>query len=272
MKSNGYINIDETSLYYETHASGDPIVLLHGLSLNCRMWDPQIEFLSKYFQVITYDMRGYGKSSKYKHENYSSSRDLKQIFAHLGIKKAHLVGLSKGGGIGLNFAVRFPNYVKSLTLADSILGGFAWSREYSDLQNSVRSAAKIGGIEAARRAWMDLPLFQHARKVPGLDDRIRAMVSLYDGWHWRGLDNDDDYNMVPSALDKLPEFGFPVCIIIGQQDITYFHDIANILLDRIPKAIKYAIPEAGHIVNMEKVDDFNRCLCDFIMTIQDEPI
>ena len=90
------------------------------------MWQPQVEFFAREFRTISYDVRGFGKSSlptkAYRHED-----DLCALLDHLAVDRAHVVGLSMGGQIAVNFALKYPDKVATLTLLDSALDGYASS-------------------------------------------------------------------------------------------------------------------------------------------------
>ena len=98
-----FVAANGTRLYYEAAGAGHPVVLLHGFTFDTTMWDDQFLPLAQHFRVIRYDMRGFGRSDLPGAESYSHVDDLKALLDHLGISQAHLVGLSKGGAIALDF-------------------------------------------------------------------------------------------------------------------------------------------------------------------------
>ena len=142
----GFIEVNGTRLYYEMAGAGDAVVFLHGFTLDTRMWDDQFERFAEQYHVIRYDLRGFGQSAVPTDAPYAHFDDLKALLDALGIEQAHLVGLSKGGGVALDFALAFPTYVRGLVLIDSILGGFSWSAEGSARDALVWQRAGEGGI------------------------------------------------------------------------------------------------------------------------------
>lgn len=86
-----------TRLFCEVAGMGQAVVLLHGFTLDLRMWDDQFLPLAQQFRVVRYDLRGFGRSALPTNAPYSHFEDLKALLDHLGIIQAHLVGLSKGG-------------------------------------------------------------------------------------------------------------------------------------------------------------------------------
>ena len=120
LKHQDFATINGTRLYFEIAGSGQPLVLIHGFTLDLRMWDDQFERLTREFQVIRYDMRGFGQSAPPTGERYAHADDLRDLLDHLRVDKAHLVGLSKGGAIALDFTLAYPRRVNKLVLIDTV--------------------------------------------------------------------------------------------------------------------------------------------------------
>ncbi len=103
----GFAPVYGTRLFYEVRGTGSPVVLIHGGQLDCRMWDDQLTALAQHFRVIRYDVRGYGGSVQ-PDMLYSDADDLAGLLDYLKVNKAHIVGLSLGGRIAIDFAVAHP--------------------------------------------------------------------------------------------------------------------------------------------------------------------
>ena len=242
-------------IYYETIGSGEPIVFVHGFTLDHAMWQPQAEFFSKNYQVITYDARGFGKSSL-PEGPYDHAADLSALLKHLGVGHVHLVGLSMGGRIAINFALNYPEKVKTLTLMDSALDGYKSEVDW-------RVYAKEQGLEKAKENWLNHELFTVTKKRPEVVSALRAIIASYSGWHW--LHHDPQIVASTHARDHLHEIIKPTLIVVGEGDLSYFHNIANVLATGIPNSQKVIVPNAGHMVNMEAPDGVNELLVDFIV-------
>lgn len=240
-------------LYYEVTGSGEPIIFIHGFTLDHTMWQPQVEFFSQNYKVVTYDVRGFGRSTLPK-GSYDHAADLRALLEHLGIEQAHLVGLSMGGRIATNFTLAYPDAVLSLTLMDSALDGYK-----SEVDWEVY--AKEQGVKRAKQNWLAHEVFSVTQKQPEVVAALRVIVDGYSGWHWLNHDWQDPADT--RARDHLQEIIQPTLVIVGQDDLPYFHNIANVLAARIPKAQKEIIPNAGHMVNMEAPDIVNGLLARF---------
>jgi len=112
--SSGFAEVNGTRLYYEVMGFGQPLILIHGYTLDTRMWDDQIAAFAQNYQVIRYLLRGFGKSGLPTGESYAHLQDLKALLEHLGIDQAHILGLSLGGAIAIDFAI---TYAADLTVA-----------------------------------------------------------------------------------------------------------------------------------------------------------
>jgi pimeloyl-ACP methyl ester carboxylesterase len=260
----GYAPVSGASLYYEVAGVGEPIVLVHGFSLDARMWDGQVDPLSQAHQVIRCDLRGFGRSSPGS-EPYTNAEDLMGLLRHLDLSRATLIGLSMGGGTAINFALTFPNAVRALVLVDSSLGGFSFSPAFNEAQAAVRTTAKEHGVDVARALWLTSPLFASAMTAPTVSGALRVMVDAYSGWHW--LNPDLGRTMSPPAISRLDEIRVPTLIIVGGLDAPDFQSIAAILRGGIADARSVVVPGAGHLPNMEVPELFNAAVLQFLQDI-----
>lgn len=242
------------NLSYEVHGSGETIVFIHGFSLDSRMWLPQIQYFSKKYHCVAFDMRGYGKSSLPNNE-YSYQDDIKALMDHLDIDKAHIVGLSLGGEEALNFALDNPNRIKTLTLVSSSLGGYS-----STVNWDVR--AKEDGLEIAKKNWLNHPVFASSKMYPEALKQMKTMIADYSGWHW--LNSGYRSRPVLPAVSRLKEISHPVLIVTGELDLKYYHDIAKILQTNIRDNVCVSIDESGHMLTLEQPERFNSILENFI--------
>ncbi len=114
-QESGILQLKDGAIYYETMGDGVPVVFLHGGFGDRRMWNDQFAEFAKYYSVVRYDQRGFGKSQK-PTAAYSPVSDLEMLLDHLKIDKAHLVGNSMGGYLAIDFAIQKPSRVRSITV------------------------------------------------------------------------------------------------------------------------------------------------------------
>jgi len=117
----GFADVNGTRLYYEMAGSGPALVLIHGHTLDTRMWDDQFEPFARDYRVIRYDQRGYGKSAPPTAESYSPADDLMALLRYLGLSSAHILGQSRGGAGAIDFALTYPEATTTLIAVDAVL-------------------------------------------------------------------------------------------------------------------------------------------------------
>lgn len=255
----GFVNIRDGKLFYEKKGTGPPIVFIHGVCIDHRMWQEQVEFFSGSFTCITLDLRGFGKSSLPSNP-YSFHEDLNTFLDNLNIKEpVILVAFSMGGKAAINFSLTYPQRVKSLVLADVAVDGYIF-REFK--LDSISGLAKLKGIDSANQLFLDNKLFASTRNKPRVYSQLKEMVLSYSGWQW--THKNPIQGLIPPAIQRLDEIEVPVLIITGENDIDDFQEIAVILHRSIKSSVKERIPNAGHMCNMENPTFFNKLVSDFL--------
>lgn len=259
---NGFIPLDDVAIHFAAGGAGEPLILLHGLGLNLHLWDDQFAAFAERFRVIRYDLRGFGRSLPTTATPFSHAEDLKHLLDHLRIDRAHLLGLSLGGRIATDFALRYPQRVARLVLADAALGGYRFSEDWYARLNAVLQCGKAGDVAAAKALWLAHPLFDTVKARPATGARFSAIANSDAGWHW--LHQGLEQGLSPAAAKRLGEIAARTLVIVGEHDLADFHAIASLLESGIPHAEKRVIRDAGHIVNMEAPDSFNATVLDFL--------
>jgi 3-oxoadipate enol-lactonase len=258
----GFAQVNGTRLYYEIAGSGPPLVLIHGFTLDTRMWEDQFSIFADRYQVLRYDVRGFGKSAVPTTESYSAAADLKALLTYLHIEQAHILGLSMGGGHATRFALAYPESTKTLISVDAVLGGYQWGAAFASDLHAVVRLARTGSIQAAREHWLGLDLFAPARGHLHVNRRLEQMINDYSGWHW--LHDDPGQELDPSPAQQLDRIGVPTLVIVGEQDLPDFRQIADLLESYVPDARKVIIKGAGHMANMEEPSEFNDIVLRFL--------
>jgi pimeloyl-ACP methyl ester carboxylesterase len=259
----GFAPVNGTRLFYEIRGAGPAVVLIHGGQLDCRMWDDQLDAFSRRYRVIRYDVRGYGGSPR-PAVSYSDAEDLAALLDYLEIDKAHLVGLSLGGRIAVDFALGHPKRVGSLTLAGPGLSGYEPpGGAESDLRMwEIIKAARDEGPDRATALWLEDPFMAPAmgqvRLVPVLRKIARENAHCW-------LENPVlQRPPKPAAAARLGEIKVPTLLVIGDRDLVQIKATVETLERGIHGAAKVSVPGAGHMVNMESPDVFNQAVLGFL--------
>lgn len=261
-KQNGFAEVNGTKLYYEVSGVGPPLVLVHGFSLDCRMWEPQVAPLGRRHRLIRYDARGFGRSGL-PSGPYTHADDLKALLGHLNIPVAAVCGLSKGGAIAAEFAIAYPDMVKALVLVDAIIWGIDAPPGSPPMDLApIARAARAQGVDAARSLWLRHPLFAPAMERPEAARALSAIVAGYSGWHW--LNRDTDLPFEPPAGKRLASIKAPTLALVGDRDLPLFLHVADTVAKEVPGARKIVIPGAGHTANMEAPEVVNPLVLEFL--------
>ncbi|MCX7783915.1 MAG: alpha/beta hydrolase, partial [Meiothermus sp.] len=260
-----FARVNGTRLRFELRGQGAPLVLVHGFTLSFEMWEPQIEAMSAQFQVLRYDLRGFGKSDPPDGTPYRHAEDLAALLDHLELASAHILGCSMGGGIAVDFALTFPERVRSLVLFDSALGGFSYSHQFMAATTALYARGKADGVEAARQLWLEHPMFTPVM-ASAAADRFHAIVGAYSGWHWVNTDCTRRYET--PAAHRLGEIRAPTLVLVGELDVSDMRAIANTLEQNIAGARKVVLERVGHMANLENPALFNQTVLEFLTDIE----
>jgi pimeloyl-ACP methyl ester carboxylesterase len=261
-------------LYYEVGGEGEPVVLIHGLSFDLSMWDAQMDALTEHYQVIRYDAVGHGQSSGLEGAVPDGSIRqwdyLRDVLDALDIDKAHVVGLSMGGSVAMDFAIVHPDRVATMTSMGGVLEGYQWDPtpgESFDRFNSYYEVSRTQGVAAAMPLWLADPQYAVSMANPQVRAQLEAMVIEGHGglgqsamFQWPNIQKLQGLN----AISRLREIEAPSLVMIGELETPDLHMMADILDRDIPDSTKIEVPAADHMSNMVEPDFVNSALVDFL--------
>ncbi len=270
----GFADVNGTRLYYEVAGKGHPFTLVHGGLVDRRMWDEQFEEFARHFQVIRYDMRGFGDSALVKTSDmpYLAEKDLHDLLQFLGIEKTYIMGLSLGGTLATDFTLAYPEMVDALITIGAGLGGFEHNQADDELKKqfaAMDEAFKNHDIPRAvgisLRVWTDGPYRTPEQVDPAVRERVHAMTTR----NWERPDDEDaqPQSIDPPALGRLSEIHVPTLVIVGDQDNAEIVAIADTLAKGIAGAKRASITGAAHHPNMERPQQFNQIVIDFLQAL-----
>jgi pimeloyl-ACP methyl ester carboxylesterase len=260
----GIAEVNGTRLYYEVAGDGFPLVLISGGGLlDCRAWDDQFEIFAKSFQVIRYDIRGIGKSAR-PLSPFSHSHDLYMLLRFLQVRRAHIVGLSFGGGIAVDFALEHPEMVDHLVLAATGTSSDAKGKTNLDGLAALAAMVKKDGLARVVDVVLSTPSFI-ARGNATAQDKIRQIY----------FDNRDVFESAfplvrfwnptaPQVSKRLPEIRAASLILIAANDSPDDRAITEKLAAGISRSKKVIIPGASHVINLDKPKEFNQAVLKFL--------
>lgn len=264
--TSGFVIVGDDRVYVESAGEGPAIVFLHDGLLHSGGWEAVFHALARRHRVIRFDRRGYGRSDT-PSKPYSPVDDLAAVLDHVDVSRATLVGASSGGGQALEFALRYPDRVSRLVLVGAVIPGQAFSAQFLERGRRNLAPRRDGDYRGAMENWISDPYLI----APG-NDRARArMRALLDGYEEKHLTNPQDLivALVPPVADQLGNVATPTLVVVGEHDIPDVHAHARIIEATVADARRVIVPAAGHLVFLERPDEFGRLLAEFIGSTAD---
>jgi pimeloyl-ACP methyl ester carboxylesterase len=261
----GFAEVDGTRLYYEVAGKGQPLVLVHAGIADLRMWDNQFNVLAQHFRVVRYDMRGFGQSEPVE-GTFSHHQNLFDLLQFLSIERAFLIGCSMGGGVCIDFTLEHPQHAAALILVCSAPNGMPYEGEPPPIWEELVAAHKAGDLDRVNelevRIWVD-GLYRTPQQVePTVRERVRAMNSIVLRNEQVGKGREQP--LAPPAIDRMDEIGVPTLAVVGDLDVPPTHQAATLMVQRIAGARQAVIAGTAHLPNMERPDEFNRIVLEFL--------
>jgi pimeloyl-ACP methyl ester carboxylesterase len=247
-----FLTIGQSRLYYEDTGEGPAIVLAHGVGGNHAAWYQQTRVLAQTYRVITFDHRGFGRSTDVEGLGRSAFvSDLEALLDHCAIDQAVLVGQSMGGGTCVAFASAHPERVRALVLASSLHA----IAEPDDVAAIMRVAHEAtGGLSQLDRVLC--PDFQ--RDHPDRAALYSALAS-FNAVDRHTLTGEWPSLTAPEAVGA----GRPVLMLAGVKDPLFPIDAVRRVQARIPGAFLVEV-DAGHSVFFERPTEFNDSVLSFL--------
>ena len=233
--------------------NGELVLFLHGIRGNRRNWAGQVEFFSQRFKAAAWDARGYGDSDDYdgplQFEYFTG--DVMRVAEHFKAAKLHLIGLSMGGRIARNVALRAPERVQSLVLISTNPGFDAMSPE------SVKRF-----ITERRNATP-----QTLRRLLGSKPNHAAYQELLDSVsriHEVSYQKTLEASVAQDRAAPIEQIRVPTLVVAGEEDTVYPPELAREMAKRIPGAELLMFERTGHLANLEQPERFNKAVLDFL--------
>ena len=271
---------DNVKLFYESTGKGEPIIFVHEFAGDYRSWDPQINYLSRYYQCISFCARGYPPSEVPENESsYSQERawrDILNVMDNLKIEKAHIVGLSMGGFATLHLGINAQDRVLSLVIAGCGYGAIpvdktSFNKE-ADFSNISLDSAKIILNEGMDKFGSEYALgpsrVQFQNKDPKgwqlFNDQLAKHDPVGSANTLLGVQNKRP-NLY-TLEEEIRGITCPTLIINGDEDDMCL-EVGLYLKRTIKTAGLLIVPKTGHTINLEEPDLFNNHLFKFFTAV-----
>ncbi|HEX5031855.1 MAG TPA: alpha/beta fold hydrolase [Candidatus Eisenbacteria bacterium] len=264
IQTSGTLQTNGAKIAYEVEGTGTPVLFIHAGIANMRMWDHQVAGLRDRYRLIRYDCRGFGLTETEK-VSFSNRADIAALLDHLGERSAHVVGLSRGGVIGLDFAIENPERVRSLVFAAGGISGYdspASSPEAFDEADRLEERRDWDALsDWETRHWVDGP-GQRPDRVPA---SLRAQVHEWILSNYRAeKESGQPQPLRPPAVGRLTELKVPLLVLVGTLDEPGTVESCRHLAASVPGARLEIFEGAAHMLNLEQPDRFTSLLRQFL--------
>jgi pimeloyl-ACP methyl ester carboxylesterase len=247
-----------TRLYWESTGEGDPVLLIMGLGLSGGAWWRTVPVLSRRLRVITFDNRGVGRSRafSYAYTTEAMADDAVSVLDDLRLDRVHVYGLSLGGMVAQQLALRHPERVRSLVLGATNAGGPRAVRADREVMEFFRRRLRMRPEEAA---WESVPFNYGPRCRSEHFDRIEEDIAqrLAHPFAERAYRAQMFAAGVHNCYGRLSTIGVPALVVHGRHDRIVPVANAQLMAERLPDARLEILEESGHLYATEEpeIDD-----------------
>ncbi len=258
------VSINGLEIHYREAGQGFPVVLIHGFTGNLRNWALVIPALTQRYRTVSPDLRGHGQSGKpTRPEDYSlelMAEDVYGLLRHLDIDRCYLVGHSMGGMVAQSLVLTYPGPVQALALVDTA----------ATVPEGMRTAERARLVQIAQEEGMEA-VFEAQLDMNPMAQQLQEHPELLQLWRRQFLmTSREAYIYCAQAianrrplLEELPSLSVPTLIVCGENDEPFVAPSRQ-MHERIAGSQLAYIPGCGHTPQVEKPDQFNRILLEFL--------
>ncbi len=248
----------------ESVGEGELVVFMHGIGGNRRNWRHNLPVFGEHFRAVAWDARGYGDSDDYDAELRFGdfADDLAKVLDYFGEERAHIIGLSMGGRIAMDFACSYPHRLHTVTLCATNTGFSRFSPEARTEFVRSRREPLMNGKEPVDIAE------SVARSLMGPRASEAVLAQLIDSLsrlHKHSYIKSIEALVNLDAHSRLDQIIVPTHVMCGSDDPLTPLSMSREITQQIPHATLTVVPDAGHLLNIENPEDFNKSALNFLL-------
>lgn len=255
-------------LAYLDTGSGDPVVLLHSGFVDHRFWYRQVPALAAEYRVVAPDVRGHGFSANASRP-FRWADDLAELLRHLDAGPAVLVGVSMGGVIATDTVLEHPELVRAVVTCGAATGDFRYTDPWhTGLQAEYARTLAAGDIDGWLDAFVRVAAGEHrtlADVDPEIPRRLRELALHTLSKHTP--DEPDRLVPVTGSWPRVPKIDVPVLTVNGGLEPADLLAAAERLAREVPDGRAEVIEGTDHYPNLERPQEFNALLLDFLRAL-----
>ena len=252
--------VDGGAIAYVRAGAGRALVLLHGWTLDSRMWTPQFEALAGTCLLLAPDRRGFGRSSA-PPDLSREADDVARLLDAAGAERAVVLGMSQAGRVALDFAVRFADRTQGIVLDGAPLSGVTPGPSDDEAIPIAEYAAlaRAGHLDEMKRRWRAHALMRTTGPIA--TQCVEAILADYEGRDLAGESMAAIEEIDPTRVDA------PALVITGAHDTPWRRRAGDVLAQRLANASRIEIEGAGHLSNLCAPDAYNAALTRFLSAL-----
>ncbi len=254
------------NIAYEERGSGDPLVLIMGLSARGAFWEEHVKEYEKHFRCIIVDNRGAGDSDKPEgpYTTKMMADDIADLIKGLNLGKVHVAGISMGGAIGQELALNHPELVRSLVLVSTWAKCDPYAIQVFDHFNDMRKIASPADFMKLLQLWIFAPPFflseeARANLVEGCETAHEEYMELH------AFLAQSEACMSHDTVSRVSQISCPTLITVGDQDIFTPLKFSEQLHDLIEGSELLILPGTGHAHHWEDLETYNSKTAEFML-------
>jgi Predicted hydrolases or acyltransferases (alpha/beta hydrolase superfamily) len=279
----GKVKVNDINIYYEVHGEGEPFLLIEGLGYSSWMWFKQIPKFSEEYKAIVFDNRGVGNTDKPDSEYTIDmmADDAADLLSAIGLDSAHVLGVSMGGFIAQEMALKYPDMVRSLVLVSTSFGGNSfkdsglWSTFVTlwglmppilDLSGKGSGMVNSFGLTPEEKIRYGLSLAFTPEYFKTHPEEVDQIVE------WRLANPQPPYawkrqfmaGINFNAADRVHQIGVPTLVVTGSEDRVVSPESSKRLAEKIPNSRLITVEGTGHLLFIEQAEEFNKIVLNFL--------
>ena len=261
------VKVGDISIYYEIRGEGEALVLIQGFGGNSGQWYREIPGLSREYRVVAFDNRGTGRSDKpdVPYTMQMFAQDIAGLLEVLAIDAAHIYGVSMGGMIAQQFALRYPEKVISLILGCTTCGGSHTTVPDEEAMTHLFDMECLQRLTPQERAREGLPFLCSQEFIDNNPDIVETFIAKAVEYVTppHGYQRQAEAIMFHDTYDRLPQIKAPTLVTSGTADRLVPFENSQLLASRIPNAELVMLENVGHGF-IEAVEDGTKTILDFL--------
>lgn len=260
-----YFQVEDVDIYYEDCGAGEPLVLTPGFGTGLWLWFKQMGAFARSFRTISFDPRGVGRSDggRAPATMRAYANDVASLLSSLGVERAHVLGVSFGGFVAQEFALAHPRMLGKLVLCCTSFGG---ARHLPPSASTLQAMASAEGLNTEERTRRNLlPAFA-ATFLAERPEEVEEVIALRLRHPVSELTHLAQVQAAATfdAGARVSQIESPTLVVTGDKDAIVPPENSRNLAASVPGARLSVIEDAGHMVFIERAEEFNRAVIGFL--------